>query len=118
LIYGSFFWLQVGLAQIQINRLFLYAVYFLAGIFFGAYGIERTFLVPNSKLARRWIIWTVAALATFLISVIISISSANEILIGFFYIFSCDLICFLIHYGVVSCLSYALLGAQLPAMAK
>ncbi|MBE0524095.1 MAG: acyltransferase [Methanosarcinales archaeon] len=145
-IFDSFFWLQVGPAQIQINRLFLYAVYFLAGIFFGAYGIERTFLVPNSKLARRWIIWTVAALVTFLISVIISISSANEILIGFFYIFSCATISFaflaiflrfaqrqrrifdsffhnsygvyVIHYGVVSCLSYALLGAQLPAMAK
>jgi peptidoglycan/LPS O-acetylase OafA/YrhL len=145
-IYGSFFWLQVGPAQIQINRLFLYAVYFLAGIFFGAYGIERTFLVPNSKLVRRWITWTVAALAIFLISVIISISSANEILIDFFYIFSCATISFaflaiflrfaqkqrrifdsffhnsygvyVIHYGVVSCLSYALLGAQLPAMAK
>ncbi len=145
-IYGSFFWLQVGPAQIQINRLFLYAVYFLAGIFLGAYGIERTFLMPDSKLARHWIIWTIAALAIFLISVIISISSANEILIGFFHIFSCATISlaflaiflrfaqrqrrifdsffhnsygvYVIHYGVVSGLSYALLGAQLPAIAK
>ena len=145
-IYGSFFWLQCGPAQIQINRLFPYAVYFLVGVLFGAYGIERTFLVPNSTLARRWVIWTVAALAIFLISFSISISSANQILIGFFYILSCATISFaslaiflrfaqrqrrifdslfhnsygiyVIHYGVVSCLSYALLGAQLPAMAK
>ncbi len=145
-IYGSFFWLQCGPAQIQMNRLFLYAVYFLVGVCFGAYGIERTFLVPNSTLTRRWVIWVVAALATFLISFSISISSANQILIGFFYVLSCATISFaslaiflrfaqrqrriyeslfhnsygiyVIHYGVVSCLSYALLGAQLPAMAK
>jgi len=145
-IYGSFFWLQCGPAQIQITRLFLYAVYFLVGISFGAYGIQRTFLVPNSKLARRWVIWTVAALASFLINFSISISGANEILVGFLYVFSCATISFaflaiflrfaqrqrrtfdslfqnsygiyVIHYGIVSCLSYALLGAQLPAMAK
>jgi hypothetical protein len=67
-IHGSFFWLQCGPAQIQINRVFLYAVYFLVGIFFGAYGVERTFLGPSSKLARRWVIWTVAALAAFVVS--------------------------------------------------
>jgi peptidoglycan/LPS O-acetylase OafA/YrhL len=145
-IYGPFFWLQCGPAQVQINRLFLYAVYFLVGVLFGAYGIERTFLVPSSKLARRWVIWTVAALATFLIGFSISINSANQVLIGFFYVLSCATIAFaslaiflrvaqrqrrifdslfrnsygiyVIHYGVVSYLSYALLGAQLPAMAK
>ena len=91
-------------------------------------------------------IWIVAALVTFLISFSISISSANQILIGFFYVLSCATISlaslaiflrfaqrqrriydslfhnsygiYVIHYGVVSYLSYALLGAQLPAMAK
>jgi hypothetical protein len=145
-VYGSFFWMQCGPAQIQINRLFLYAVYFLAGLFFGAHGIERTFLVPNSKLVSRWVIWTVAALAIFLISVSVSVSSANQVLIGFFHILSCATISFaflaiflrfvqrkrrifdslfhnsygiyVIHYGVVSYLAYGLLGAQLPATAK
>jgi len=145
-IYGPFLWLQCGPAQIQMNRLLLYAVYFLVGVCFGAYGIERTFLVPDSGLARRWVIWAVAALATFLISFGFSIGSANQILIGFFYVLACTTISFaslaiflrfaqrrrrifdslfqnsygiyVIHYGVVSYLFYALLGAQLPAMAK
>jgi len=144
--YGSFFWQQWGPAQIQINRLFLYAVYYLAGVSFGAYGIERTFLVPNSGLARRWVIWSVAALVAFLVSVGFAIGGANEPLIGFFYILACATISFaalavflrfaqtqrglldslfhnsygiyVIHYGIVSWLLYALLGAQLPAMAK
>jgi hypothetical protein len=144
--YGPFFWLQCGPAQIQMNRLLLYAVYFLVGVFFGAVGIDRTFLVPRSGLARRWLIWTLAALPVFLISVTLMVRSTNQILNGCFYILACATISFaflaiflrfagkqrkvfdslfhnsygiyVIHYGVVSGLSYALLGAQLPAMAK
>jgi peptidoglycan/LPS O-acetylase OafA/YrhL len=144
--YGSFWWLQWGPAQIQMNRLLLYAVWFLAGVFFGAVGIDRTFLVPDSSLARRWLVWTLAALPVFLISVVLSVRSTNQLLIGCFYALSCATISFaflamflrfarkqrrvfdslfhnsygiyVIHYGVVSGLSYALLGAQLPAMAK
>jgi peptidoglycan/LPS O-acetylase OafA/YrhL len=145
-VYGSNLWLQWGPAQIQVNRLFLHAVYFLVGVFFGAYGIERTFLVPNSSLARRWAIWTVAGLATFVFSVGISITRVNAILMGCVYVVSCATMSFacvaiflrfgqrrrrvfdrlfhssygiyVVHYGVVSWLLYALLGAQLPAMVK
>jgi hypothetical protein len=144
--FGSFFWLQVGPAQIQIDRLLLYAVYFLLGVAFGGYGVERTFLVPNSKLARRWVIWPVAALAAFLIHFGTAIGGANELVVGSLYVLSCATISlaflaiflrfaqrqrrlfdslfddsygiYVIHYGLVGWLSYALLGAQLPAMAK
>jgi surface polysaccharide O-acyltransferase-like enzyme len=143
---GPFFWLQVGPAQIQMNRLFLYAVYFLAGIFLGAHGVERTFLVPNSQLARRWVIWTLAALAAFLASLTAAIGGANEVLMGCLYVLASAAISFallalflrfgqkqrssfdslsqtsygiyVIHYGIVSWLLFALLGAPLPAMAK
>jgi peptidoglycan/LPS O-acetylase OafA/YrhL len=143
---GPFFWLQVGPAQIQMNRLFLYAVYFLAGIFLGAHGVERTFLVPNSQLARRWVIWTLAALAAFLASLTAAIGGANEVLTGCLYVLASAAISFallalflrfgqkqrhsfdslsqtsygiyVIHYGIVSWLLFALLGAPLPAMAK
>jgi hypothetical protein len=144
--YGSFFWVQCGPAQIQINRLFLYAVYFLVGVLFGAHGIEGTFLAENSRLARRWVLWMGVALATFVISFSVSISGANQILIGSLFVLSCAVLSFaflavflrfvekrsgifdsvfensygiyVIHYGVVSYLAFALLGAQLPAIAK
>jgi surface polysaccharide O-acyltransferase-like enzyme len=144
--YGSFFWLQCGPAQIQMNRLFLYAVYFLTGVLLGAYGIERTFLVPDSRLTRRWVLWAVAALAAFLIDITAAISGANEILVGVLHVLSSATISFtflalflrfgqrqrrisdslfqnsygiyVVHYGIVSWLLFALLGAQLPAMAK
>jgi peptidoglycan/LPS O-acetylase OafA/YrhL len=144
--YGSFFWLQVGPAQIQMNRLFLYAVYFLTGIFLGVYGLERTFLVLKSQLARRWVIWTLAALATFLAGLTAAIGGANEVLMGCLYVLSSATISFallalflrfghrqrnvfdslsqssygiyVIHYGIVSWLLFALLGAELPAVAK
>lgn len=145
-VYGSFFWLQWGPAQVQVNRLLLYAVYFLAGVLFGAYGVERTFLMPNSTLARRWVIWTAAAPAAFLVNLVVAIGGANEVLIGFFQVLSCAVLSFaflalflrfgqrrrsisdsafrnsygiyVIHYGIVSWLLFALLGAPLPAMAK
>lgn len=143
---GSFYWLQVGPAQIQIDRLFLYAVYFGVGVFLGAYGIERTFLVPSSTLARRWGIWSIAGFVAFVVNVGAAISGANEILSGFLYAFSTATISlsvlaiflrfvqrrrrifdslfencygiYVIHYGVVGWLSYALLEAQIPAAGK
>ena len=144
--YGSFFWLQVGPAQVQIDRVFLYAVYFLMGILLGAYGVERTFLVPDSALARRWGVWSVAGLVAFVINLVTSLSGAHPILISFFYAFSCATISlavlalflrfaqtkrrvfdslfdncygiYVIHYGVVGWMSYAVLGSQMPAAAK
>lgn len=143
---GSFYWLQIGPAQIQIDRLLLYAAYFGVGVFLGAYGIERTFLVPGSTLARRWGTWSAAGFLAFVINVGAVISGANESLIGFLYPLSTATISFaflaiflrfarqprrtfdslfencygiyVIHYGVVGWLSYALLEVQIPAAAK
>jgi hypothetical protein len=86
--------------------------------------------------------WTLAALAVFPVNLGVAIGGANEMLIAFFYVFSSAAISlavlaiflrfaqkqrrifdslfqnsygiYVIHYGVVSWLLYALLGAQLP----
>lgn len=144
--YGSFFWLQVGPAELQINRLLLYATYFLAGLFLGAHGVERTFLATDSALAQRWVVWTGAALVAFMVNLVLSVGGANEVLTGLAFTLSSATISFaflalflrfaqsrrgsfdslfrnsygiyVIHYGIVSGLLLALLGAQLPAMAK
>src|SRR5262249_2245497 len=44
-----------------------YAVYFLAGVGIGAYGLERGLLAADGELARRWPAWVAAAVGWFVI---------------------------------------------------
>ncbi len=69
-IFGAMSWTSVGPFQFQTARLFHYAVYFLAGIGVGAYGIERGLLAPDGVLARHWLRWTIACLVIFSMSVV------------------------------------------------
>jgi Acyltransferase family len=69
-IYGSMYWTSIGPFQFQTARLFHYAVYFLAGIGVGAYGIERGLLAPEGVLARHWGRWTIAIVVVFSLSVV------------------------------------------------
>jgi hypothetical protein len=69
-IFGAMAWTSVGPFQFQTARLFHYAIYFLAGIGVGAYGIERGLLASDGILARHWPRWTVAAVVTFMVSVV------------------------------------------------
>jgi hypothetical protein len=69
-IFGAMAWTSVGPFQFQTARLFHYAVYFLAGIGVGAYGIERGLLAPDGLLARHWLRWTIASVVVFMSSVV------------------------------------------------
>jgi len=69
-IFGAMAWTSVGPFQFQTARLFHYAVYFLAGIGVGAYGIERGLLAPDGILARHWLRWTIASVVVFVLSVV------------------------------------------------
>ena len=69
-IFGAMAWTSVGPFQFQTARLFHYAVYFLAGIGVGAYGIDRGLLAPDGILARHWMRWTIAMLVAFAVSVV------------------------------------------------
>ena len=69
-IFGAMNWTSVGPFQFQTARLLHYAVYFLAGIGVGAYGIERGLLAPDGILARHWMRWTIAMLIAFAVSVV------------------------------------------------
>jgi hypothetical protein len=59
-------WTQFGPFAFQTSRVLHYLVYFLMGISVGAYGIERGILASGGKLARRWLLWTIAAILVFL----------------------------------------------------
>ncbi len=65
LVFTPWTWFHVGPFAFQLCRPLLYAVYFLAGLGVGAYGIERGLLAPGGWLARHWAITGGAALATF-----------------------------------------------------
>ncbi|MFZ0676897.1 acyltransferase family protein [Candidatus Binatus sp.] len=69
-IFGAMSWTSIGPFQFQTARLFHYAVYFLAGIGVGAYGIDRGLLAPDGILARHWLRWTIAMLVVFAVSVV------------------------------------------------
>jgi surface polysaccharide O-acyltransferase-like enzyme len=75
LIYSPFYWFSFGPFYVQASRPLHYLVYFFIGAGVGAYGFERGLLAPEGKLARRWILWCVAALVAFCVATVIAIAS-------------------------------------------
>jgi peptidoglycan/LPS O-acetylase OafA/YrhL len=70
-IFNGLAWASFGPFTFQTSRLLHYAVYFLAGIAVGAFGIERGLLAPSGNLARRWILWIPASLLTFAVVIVV-----------------------------------------------
>lgn len=62
LIYSPWSWFHVGPFAFQYCRPLHYAVYFLAGVSLGAYGLDRGLLAPDGVLARRWLVALAAAI--------------------------------------------------------
>jgi fucose 4-O-acetylase-like acetyltransferase len=58
-------WLHLGPFAVQAIRLGHYPLYFFAGVAVGAFGLDRGLLAAAGELARRWKLWTVAAVAAF-----------------------------------------------------
>jgi peptidoglycan/LPS O-acetylase OafA/YrhL len=92
-------WWSWGPFAFQTSRIFLYMVFFMAGVLLGAHGIERTLLVPNGMLARRWIVWVGAAIGAFILHMVISIGTTPQpwatrqtwatVMMGFTFVLSC-----------------------------
>jgi hypothetical protein len=70
IVFGPVSWTSVGPFQFQTARLFHYAIYLLAGVGVGAYGIDRGLLAPDGTLARHWQRWSALALTIFVLSVV------------------------------------------------
>lgn len=69
-IHGAGYWTSIGVFQFQTSRVFLYAVYFFAGVGVGAYGINRGLLASDGIFARHWYRWAIWGLFAFFVSVI------------------------------------------------
>jgi hypothetical protein len=75
LVYGPVSWFSFGPFYFQSSRPLHYLVYFLIGAGVGACGFHEGLLAPAGKLARRWILWCVAALVAFVAASAIAIAS-------------------------------------------
>ena len=154
LAFTAFNWASFGPFFFQTSRILHYFVYFLIGAGVGALGTYKGLLAPDGKLARYWVLWTVAALVLFGVATAVTIAAFAphssprlwEVLADSSFVLSCAASCFaflasfvrfakrrvkiwdslttnaygiyLLHYGFVSWLQYALLKASLPATAK
>ena len=63
--FNGFAWASWGPFVFQTSRIIHYFVYFMLGAGVGAVGIGKGLLANDGKLARRWILWAVAALIAF-----------------------------------------------------
>jgi surface polysaccharide O-acyltransferase-like enzyme len=75
LVFGPVDWFSFGPFFFQSSRPLHYLVYFLVGTGVGACGFKEGLLAPEGKLARRWILWCVAALIAFVAAAAIAIAS-------------------------------------------
>ncbi len=72
-------WTAVGPFFFQTSRFFHYAVYFLAGIGVGAYGLQKGLLAPDGRLARRWFLWLSAALVAFVLVIAMVVTATSHV---------------------------------------
>ena len=139
-------WLGIGPLRVQIVRLFLYLVYFAAGVAIGARGLERGAFRADGPFAKRWWAWMLAGLFSYVGLSAIFVSAPQSPLVTPIFILEMALVVlgltsfflrfarrpvpfldslstnsygiYIIHYLVVIWLQYALLRIDLPAVAK
>lgn len=64
---GAGTWTGFGPFDFQVSRVLLYFGYFLMGVVIGSSGIDRGVFGSHSLLMKRWAVWVLAAVATYLL---------------------------------------------------
>jgi hypothetical protein len=67
LIFNGLRWSSFGPFTFQTSRIFHYLAYFLVAAGVGAWGIDRSVLTADGKLARRWPLWIISSVIAFLV---------------------------------------------------
>jgi glucans biosynthesis protein C len=65
IIFSPWSWSALGPFSLQLSRPAHYLVYFFAGCALGCHGVDRGMLACDGPLARNWLAWFAAALASF-----------------------------------------------------
>jgi len=63
--FGPSAWKGLGPFQMQISRVFVYLLYFLAGVALGARGLKQCAVRSDGLLARYWWAWVLAGAASY-----------------------------------------------------
>ncbi|HMD71192.1 MAG TPA: acyltransferase [Bryobacteraceae bacterium] len=141
-------WTGFGPFAFQTSRILHYLAYFLVGACAGAWGVDRGLLARDGALARRWPLWSIAALVLFGVAEAPVVRGGASLMwaVDLGFVLSCaassfaslalfirwasgrsrwwdslsanSYAIFLLHYPCVSWLQYALLPAPLPAIVK
>lgn len=69
ILFDPYRWLMWGPFIFQVSRILHYFVYFLAGVAVGAYGLSAGLLAADGRLARRWWLFALLALPSFILLV-------------------------------------------------
>jgi surface polysaccharide O-acyltransferase-like enzyme len=75
--FNGFAWASWGPFVFQTSRVVHYFVYFMLGAGVGAVGIGEGLLAGDGKLARRWVLWAVAAWVAFSAESVVGIASLS-----------------------------------------
>jgi glucans biosynthesis protein C len=67
LAFSPWSWSALGPFSLQLSRPAHYLVYFFAGCALGCHGVDRGLLAYHGPLARNWLAWLAAALASFMV---------------------------------------------------
>jgi hypothetical protein len=75
--FGPAHWFTLGPFSVQASRLLLYFTYFVAGIWVGAVGGDRSLLAKGGRLARHWLVWFLATLAFYCVVVALEVARSK-----------------------------------------
>ena len=73
--FNAMAWASWGPFVFQTSRIVHYFAYFMLGAGVGAAGVGKGLLAADGKLARRWILWAIAALVAFVAESAIAIAT-------------------------------------------
>jgi len=139
-------WLGIGPFEMEIARLFVYLLYFGAGVAIGARGLERGAFRADGPFAKRWWAWLLAWLLSYVALTLAFVSAPQSPLARYIFVVEMALAVlgltavfvrfarrhvpvldslsansygiYIIHYPVVIWLQYAVLRIDLPAVVK
>jgi peptidoglycan/LPS O-acetylase OafA/YrhL len=139
-------WMGIGPFEVEIVRVFVYLLYFGAGVAIGARGLERSAFRPDGPFAKRWWAWLLAwllsyggltlafvmapqspmAMYIFIVEMALAVLGLSAVFVRFARrpvpildsLSANSYGIYIIHYLVVIWLQYALLPIDLPAIAK
>lgn len=143
LMVGPYTWTGWLVFDFQLNRVFLYLVYFLAGVAMGAGNWEQELFTGNKILNKPWPFWVMCSLGFY---IVLNTARGNQLLTHTLFVLTCLIAClgcmaffrwkrkshenfwnnlsasaygiYIVHYFFITWFQFALLNVPIPAIIK